>query len=86
MKDHDTTNALFANFVMGLASATLIELGVMDDPTTKKKRVQLDVARQHIDILSMLSEKTRGNLSPEEKQLLDRVLVDLKMQFAKGTK
>lgn len=79
-------NALFANFVMGLASATLIELGVVEDPATQKKHIQRDHARQHIEILAMLAEKTRGNLVPEEKELIERVLVDLKMQFAKGSK
>lgn len=75
--------ALFSNFIMGLASATLIELGVVEDPTSKTKRVRKDQARQHIDLLEMLREKTRGNLSPEESGLLDRALTDLKLQFAR---
>jgi hypothetical protein len=77
--------ALFSSFVMGLASAALIEMGVIEDPATKQKRVERDLARQHIDILTMLQAKTRGNLSPEEKQLIEQVLTDLKLQFAKGT-
>ena len=75
--------ALFSTFVMGLASATLIELGVIDDPITKTKRVQKGVARQHIEILEMLREKTRGNLEPQEKELLEKALQDLKFQYAK---
>ncbi len=77
--------ALFSTFVMSLASATLIELGVIEDPATKKKRVQKEIARQHIDLLSMFQEKTKGNLSPDEKDLIDHVLTDLRLQFVKNT-
>lgn len=69
---------------MGLASATLIELGVIEDPLTKKRRVQKDMAQQHIQILTMIEEKTRGNLTSDERELLERVLRDVKMAFAKA--
>jgi hypothetical protein len=75
--------ALFSTFIMGLASAALIELGVVEDPQTKQKRFRQDQARSHIDLLAMLQEKTVGNLTAEEKELLERVLVDLRLQFAK---
>lgn len=75
---------MFSNFVMGLASATLIELGVIDDPITKKRRVQREMAKQHIDILTMLQEKTKGNLSDDERDLLVRVLNDLRLAFARA--
>jgi hypothetical protein len=78
-------HALFSTFVMGLASATLIELGLIEDPLTKTKRVNKEAARQHIDILAMLQDKTRGNLSSDEKDLLERALTDLRLQFAKAT-
>ncbi len=67
---------------MGLASATLIELGVMEDPITKKVRVQKEMAKQHIDLLEMLEVKTRGNLTTEERQLMERVLRDVKLAYA----
>lgn len=75
---------MFSNFVMGLASATLIELGVIDDPITKKRRVQREMAKQHIDILTMLQEKTKGNLSDDERDLIARVLNDLRLAFARA--
>ena len=75
--------ANFSTFVMGLASASLIEMGVIEDPGTKQKRVNKTAAQQHIELLRMLQEKTRGNLSSDEKELLDRVLTDLKLQFAR---
>lgn len=75
--------APFSTFIMGLASAALIEMGVIDDPVTKKKQVNRDHARQHIELLAMLQEKTKGNLSPSETTLLEQALTDLKMQFAR---
>jgi hypothetical protein len=75
--------ALFSTFVMGLASAAMVEMGLVEDPFDKKKRVRKDQARQNIDILIMLQKKTLGNLDSNEKELLDKVLVDLKFQFAK---
>lgn len=78
--------ALFSNFVMGLASAALIELGVVEDPQSHKKRKNIELARQHIDMLEMLKQKTQGNLSPEESKLMESVLTDLKIQFVKDSK
>ncbi|MBS1984676.1 MAG: DUF1844 domain-containing protein [Bdellovibrionales bacterium] len=75
---------MFSSFVMGLASATLIELGMMEDPITKKKRHQPQLAQQHVEILQMLEQKTRGNLTEDERQLLEKVLRDVKLAFAKA--
>jgi hypothetical protein len=76
--------ALFSNFVMSLASATLVELGLVPDPITNEKRKSFDHARQNIEILSMLKAKTVGNLSADESTLIDRVLTDLRLQFSKS--
>ncbi|HVJ66195.1 MAG TPA: DUF1844 domain-containing protein [Bdellovibrionota bacterium] len=75
--------ALFSSFLMGLVSAALIEMGVLEDPTTKKKRQDKDAASQHIDMLCVLRDKTRGNLDTHEKELLDRAISDLQIEFAK---
>jgi len=83
MADAMVTPGLFSTLVMGLSSAALIELGVVVDPANNEKRVNKDSARQHIEILSMLQKKTAGNLDDNEKALLERAIVDLKMQFAK---
>lgn len=77
------TPALFSNFVMGLASAALVEMGQVDDPIRKERRKNLDAARQHIELLKMLQQKTKGNLNAEESRLIDSVLTDLQLQFAK---
>ena len=80
----ERAHALFSTFVIGLASAALIEMGYLEDPVTKKKRTNPEAARQHIEILTMLQEKTKGNLEKEEKELLERALTDLRMQFVKA--
>lgn len=80
-----TNPALFSTFVMGLASAALIELGVVDDPQTKKKRHNRLLAKQHIDYLQMLKDKTKGNLDDNENKLIDSVLTDLKLHFVKAS-
>lgn len=84
MNSDDSQNvALFSSFLMGLASAAFIEMGVIEDPSTKKKRQDRDAAKQHIDLLCVLRAKTVGNLEPREKELLDRAISDLQIEFAK---
>ncbi len=78
-----TVPALFSNFVMSLASATLVELGLLPDPISQEKRKSVEHAKQNIDILEMLKVKTRGNLSADESVLIERVLTDLKLQYTK---
>ncbi len=75
--------ALFSTFIMSLSSAAMIEMGLIEDPSSKKIRKNKSAAKTHIDLLAMLQQKTIGNLSPEEKQLLDTALTDLKLNFAK---
>lgn len=75
--------ALFSNFVMSLASATLVELGLLPDPLSKETRKNLEHAKQNIEILEMLRSKTKGNLSADENVMIERVLTDLKLQFSK---
>ena len=73
----------FSTFILSLASATFVEMGVIEDPQTKTKKKDLSSAKQHIDLLQMLQEKTRGNLDDEERGLLERILRDLRLQFVK---
>lgn len=71
----------FSAFVLGLASAALIHLGVHENPETGVLTIDLTLARQSIDVLSMLREKTRGNLSGDEDQLFASILSDLQLRF-----
>jgi hypothetical protein len=76
------SNALtFSAFVLGLASTTLIHLGVTNNPETGRSSTDMVLARQSIDVLLLLREKTVGNLTADEEQLFKSVLTDLQMRF-----
>lgn len=79
-----TNDVNFSTFILSLASATFIELGLVEDPLSNKKHTNLSAAKQHIDLLQILQDKTRGNLDDEEKGLLERVLRDVRLQFVKA--
>jgi len=71
----------FTAFVLSLASAAAIHFGDVPDESGQKSDPNLDGAAQMIDILSLLEEKTRGNLTIEERQVLEQVLYELRMRF-----
>ena len=73
----------FQTFVFSLNASALVQLGVMDDPATGGKATNLSVAKQTIDILSMLQEKTEGNLADDEENLLKNILYDLRIRYVK---
>ena len=72
----------FNSFVVSLASTAFIHLGELADPVTGRSEISLEGARQMIDILDMLREKTRGNLDSAETELINGVLYELKLKFA----
>lgn len=80
-----TTDVNFSTFVLSLASATFIELGLVEDPLSNKKQTNLSAAKQHIDMLQILQDKTRGNLDDEERGLLERILRDVRLQYVKAS-
>jgi len=72
----------FTQFVISLASSAAVHFGDMPDPAgTKHSEPNLEGARQMIDILALLEEKTRGNLTAEERQVLESVLYELRLRF-----
>ena len=73
----------FATFVFSLNSSVLLQLGLIDDPAIGKKTKNLPLAKQTIDILSMLEEKTQGNLTKDEETMLKNILYDLRMLYVK---
>jgi len=77
----------FTAFVLSLASSAAIHFGDLPDPTGEKSEPNLEGASQMIEILALLEQKTRGNLTAEERQLLEQVLYELRMRFveAKGS-
>ena len=71
----------FSTFVVSLSSSALIHLGVAPDPVSGETVREPAYAKQTIDILGMIQEKTKGNLSKEESQLLEGMLYDLRMRY-----
>ena len=75
----------FATFVVSLNSSALRALGLVEDPISKQKTKNPELAKQTIDILGMLKEKTKGNLTSDEENMLKSVLYDLRMLYVKET-
>jgi Domain of unknown function (DUF1844) len=72
----------FTAFVLSLASTAAIHFGDLADPETgEKPPMNLEGAAQMIEILSLLDVKTRGNLTAEERQVLEQVLYELRLRF-----
>ncbi len=74
----------FSSFVLSLYSSGLVQLGKVEDPSTGKKAVRLDLAKHTIEIIAMLEEKTRGNLDEEEQNLLKALLSEIRMAFVEA--
>lgn len=81
--DYQLPEINFATFIFSLNHSVLVHLGVMDDPSTGKKARNLPIAKQTIDILGMLEEKTQGNLTEDEEKMLKSILYDLRMIYIK---
>jgi len=75
----------FSSFLLSLSSSVLLHLGEIADPQSGAKRKDMALAKQSIDILTLLKEKTEGNLTEEEKNLLENLLYDLRMRFVKAS-
>jgi hypothetical protein len=75
----------FSNFVFSLTTQALIQLGEIQDPESKKSLKNLPFAKQTIDLIGILKDKTRGNLTKEEEALIDSALYDLKMRYVKAS-
>lgn len=73
--------ASFISLIMSLASNAAASLGMMPHPVTGETGVDLKTAKHWIDVLGMLEKKTKGNLDPQEDQLLEGLLADLRMQY-----
>jgi Domain of unknown function (DUF1844) len=72
----------FTSFVLSLASTAAIHFGDLPDPISGQPlEPNLEGAAQMIEILSLLDQKTRGNLTAEERQVLEEVLYELRLRF-----
>lgn len=73
----------FATFIFSLNSSALVHLGIISDPATGGKSKNIAMAKQTIDILVMLQEKTSGNLTNDEENMLKSMLYDLRILYVK---
>jgi len=80
------TEINFSTFVISLSTQALMHLGEIPNPLEGKVERDIPVAKQMIDIISILSEKTRGNLDEGEQKLLQDVLYDLRMRYVEVVK
>jgi hypothetical protein len=78
----------FSTFVLSLGTSALYHLGVVAHPETGEKleAPELELARNTIDTLEMLEEKTRGNLEDPERELVGSLLYELRMRFVEAEK
>lgn len=75
----------FLSYIVSYYTQGMVLLGEVPNPYTDKKEEDIDAARHTIDILSMLEQKTKGNLSKEEQQLLESVIYELRMKYMAKT-
>jgi hypothetical protein len=73
----------FASFIMSLGTSVFFHLGDLPHPETGEAQKNLPLAKQTIDLLGLLREKTRNNLTPEEENIFDHLLYDLRMRYVK---
>jgi hypothetical protein len=77
----------FSTFVLSLGTSALVHMGFVPDPEAQQPpEKNLPLARQTVDILEMLAEKTRGNLDAEEARLLESLLYELRMRFVEASR
>jgi hypothetical protein len=76
----------FATFVLSLSHSALVHLGEAPNPETGAVEKNLVLARQSIDLIAMLDEKTKGNLTGDEERLIGQILFDLRMRYVELSK
>jgi hypothetical protein len=76
----------FHTFVLSLGSSALLHLGELEHPEAGRAEKDLPLAKHTIDILAMLQEKTKGNLTPAEEKLMESLLYDLRLRYVSASK
>jgi uncharacterized protein DUF1844 len=83
----DASEVTFIGFVLSLAHTAAFHFGDVPDPVSGQTgQINIVAARQIIDILTLLEQKTRGNLTAEERQLLEQLLYELQLRYVEATK
>lgn len=76
----------FTTFILSLSHSALMHLGEAPNPETDTVEKNLPLARQTIDLIGMLEEKTKGNLTGDEERLIGQILFDLRMRYVETEK
>jgi Domain of unknown function (DUF1844) len=84
--DRGLPPADFSTFILSLGSSALIHLGDLEAPGEDAKRRDLPMAKHTIDLLTLLRQKTKSNLTAEEDKLLDSLLYDLRLRYVEAVK
>jgi len=76
----------FSTFILSLSTSAAMNLGGYTDPAAGAVPQNLELAKQYIDILGMLRDRTKGNLDAEEDRLLETALYELRMRYVESLK
>jgi len=76
----------FSAFILSLSSSVMLHFGDMEDPLSGKKEKNLPMAKHTIDMIDMLKEKTKGNLTADEERLMENILCEMKLRYVKESK
>ncbi len=74
----------FSAFIMSLNTSALFHLGEISDPVSGERTQDLPLAKHAIDTIALLEEKTKGNVTDEEKDIMRNILYDLKVRYVKA--
>ena len=80
-KEREIPPASFETLIGSMMSQVFMALGGYEDPRTKRRYVDLELAKHYIDTLAVLEEKTKNNLTENEKKILDQALYECRMQY-----
>jgi Domain of unknown function (DUF1844) len=83
---HELSVVDFHTFILSLGSSALLHLGELEHPDGGPAHPDLPLAKHTIDIIAMLQDKTKGNLSPPEERLIESLLYDLRLRFVELSK
>ena len=84
--DHAESAVTFLGFILSLAHTAAVHFGDVPDPVSGQANpTNLPAAQQMIEILALLEEKTRGNLTAEERQFLDQILYELRLRYVEAS-
>ncbi len=80
-KTTDLPKMDLTTFFLSISSAAYMGLGLVPSPNQDQPQVDLELARQNIDLLELIYEKTRGNRTPEEDRLIEQLLFETRMKY-----